>query len=96
MYCIPISPETEIKTLSRRAFQNDHSIPAIYYLHIPLIHLVYPPKFLHKLCFQFPLGFTILPRGIENNTCAKSFGGDQGVLWECASSEWKSAILAVL
>ena len=29
----------------------------IRYFHIPMIHLVYP----HKHCFQFLLGFTILP-----------------------------------
>ena len=33
-----------------------------------------PPIFLHKLCFQFLLGFTILPREIENNTYAKILG----------------------
>ncbi len=26
---------------------------------LPIIHLVYPPKFLHKHCFQFLLGFTM-------------------------------------
>ena len=31
-------------------------------VHIPIIHLGYPPKVLHKHGFQFLLGFTILPR----------------------------------
>ncbi len=26
---------------------------------VPIIHLVYPPNFLHKHCFQFLLGFTM-------------------------------------
>jgi len=37
-----------------------------------------PPKVLRKHCFHFLLGFTILPRELENNTYAK-FGGGGGV-----------------
>ena len=66
----------------------------IHYFPIPIIHLVNPlppppppppththKKVLHKLCFQFLLGFTILPRKLENNTYAKFFflgGGGWG------------------
>ena len=58
----------------------------IHYFPIPMIHLVSPlpspPKnVLHKHCFQFLLGFTILPRKLENNTYAIFFfffGGGGG------------------
>ena len=52
----------------------------IHYFPTPIKHLVYPPsplplkKALHKHCFQFLLGFTILPRKLENNTYAKFWG----------------------
>ena len=46
----------------------------IHYFHIPIIHFVYPPKVLQKNCFQFLLGFTILPRELVNNTYAKFWG----------------------
>ena len=36
------------------------------YFHIPIIHLVYPPRVLNKHSFQFLLGFTILRRAQEN------------------------------
>ena len=48
-----------------------------------VIHLVYPPKFWYKHCFQFLLGFTIAPR--EINTINAFFfvgGGGQVVLCE--------------
>ena len=34
----------------------------------PIIHLVYPPKILHNLCFSFRLGVTAVLREFENNT----------------------------
>ena len=46
----------------------------IRYIHISIIHLVYPPKVLQKHCFLFLLEFTILPRELENNTYAKFWG----------------------
>ena len=44
------------------------------------------PKILHiKLCFQFLLRFTILPREELKTMLMQNFGGKQGVLW----SMWK-------
>ena len=50
--------------------------------HFHIVHnaLCLPPKILHKYCFQFLLGLTIVPREIENNAYAK-FGGKQSALW---------------
>ena len=52
----------------------------IRYFPMPIIHLVYPPRVLHKHCFQFLLGFTILPRTWKQYLC-KNLWGEQGVLW---------------
>ena len=38
------------------------------------------PNVLHNHCFQFLLGFTILPGELENNANAKCFGAKQGIL----------------
>ena len=46
----------------------------IRYIHISIIHLVYPQEVLQKHCFLFLLEFTILPRELENNTYAKCWG----------------------
>ena len=43
----------------------------IRHLHTPIMHLIYPPKNLHNLCFSFLLGITAVPREIENNAYAK-------------------------
>ena len=42
--------------------------------HDPIIHLVYPPKFLHKHCFLFLLRFTIAPRQVETILTGKIWG----------------------
>ena len=50
---------------------------------MPIIHLVCAPppphtpqkNVLHKHCFHFLLGFTILPREFENNTPSAEFLG---------------------
>jgi len=60
----------------------------IRYFHIPIIHVVYPPKVLHKHCFQFLLGFTIVPRELENNTSAKFWGVNKVYYGLCESSEF--------
>ena len=44
------------------------------------MRLVYPPKILHKHCFQFLLGISFVLREIEDNSYA-NFGGKQGALW---------------
>ena len=57
----------------------------------PLIHPVYPPKFLHNLCFLFLLGITAVPREIEDNAYAKFGGGGGGNkvhFVRSASGEW--------
>ena len=52
-----------------------------------------PKKIFHNLCFSFLLGITALPREIENNAYAKSWGGQirsimgevqaaYGILWQ--------------
>ena len=38
------------------------------------MHLVYLPKILHNDCFQFLLGITVVPRGIQDNGYAKFWG----------------------
>ena len=43
----------------------------IHNFHMSIMHLLYPPKCLHKHCFQFLFGFTFLPRELENNTYVK-------------------------
>ena len=39
------------------------------------MHLVYPPRILHKNCFQFLLGITVVSREIKNNSYAFFLGG---------------------
>ena len=36
-----------------------------------------PPKTLHNLCFQFPLGITVAPREIKDNAYAKLWGANK-------------------
>ena len=43
------------------------------------MQLVYP-IILHKHCFQFLLGITVVPKGIEDNGYAKFWGGEQASL----------------
>ena len=77
----------------------EQRIDLIRYFHIPIIHIVYltppPPNVLHKHCFQFLLGFTILPRELENNTYAKFWGVNKVYYGLYESSEFTiSAIFA--
>ena len=44
---------------------------SIYHFHIDHNALCLPPKILHKHCFQFLLGITVVPREIEDNGYAK-------------------------
>ena len=55
----------------------------------PIMHLISSlPQILHNLCFSFLLGFTAVPREIENKGCAKFWGvkkwimGDVQVAYE--------------
>ena len=43
----------------------------ILYLHNTIIHRFYPPKYLHKHCFRFPLGHLHVSGEIVNNNYAK-------------------------
>ena len=73
----------------------ERRIDFIRYFHIPIIHVVYPPKVLHKHCFHFLLGFTIFPRELENNTYAKFWEANKVYYGLCESSEFTiSAIFA--
>ena len=40
------------------------------------MHLICP-QILHNLCFSFLLGITAVPREIENNAYAKSWGANK-------------------
>ena len=44
-----------------RHFHISHNVP----------YLPSPSQILHNLCFSFLLGNTAVPRGIEDNACAK-------------------------
>ena len=44
-----------------RHFHISHNVP----------YLPFPSQILHNLCFSFLLGNTAVPRGIEDNACAK-------------------------
>ena len=52
----------------------------------PIIHLICPPKILHKLCFSFLLGITAVPREIENNAYAKFWGANNVRYGKCGNS----------
>ena len=39
-----------------------------------------PPQILHNLCFSFLLGFTTVPREIENKGCAKFWGVEKCIM----------------
>ena len=60
---------------------------------LTIIHLIYPPPPPppppppKKYNFQVLLGGLQIPGQIGNNAYAKPLGGNQGVLWECESSE---------
>ena len=43
-------------------------------MHIPIVHLVCPPKILNKHCLQFPLGCTVIPTGNEKQGLCKIEG----------------------
>ena len=51
------------------------------------MHFVYPQKILHKHCFQFILGLTIVPREIENNAYAKLLGVNKVHYGQCENGE---------
>ena len=46
-----------------------------------IILFVCPPKILHKHCFQFLLGLTMIPRETGNKTYAEFWVDKQRVLW---------------
>ena len=72
----------------------------IHYLHkshnTPLLPPPPPPKKkkkkknLHRHCFRLLLGHFHVPGEIANNGYAKVLGGNRGVLWDCASSEYEN------
>ena len=64
--------------------------------HFDTVHnaLCLPPKILHKHCFQFLLGLTIVLGEIENNAYAKILGVNK-VHYGCGSDEWSEMPLAV-
>ena len=71
---------------SHFSFQHiDNSLPFTTCTN-PIIHLFYhpPPP---PLCFRLLLGHFHVLGEIANNGYAKVFGGNRGVLWDCASSE---------
>ena len=46
-------------------------------------------KDLHSHCFRHLLGHFHVSGEIANNGYANVLGGNRGVLWDCASSEWE-------
>ena len=61
----------------------------------PTIHLFYPPppqkkkNILRRHCFRLLLGHFHVPGEVANNGYANVLGGNRGVLWDCASSEYR-------
>ena len=51
-----------------------HSSLSIHHFHVDHNGPCLPPRTLHKYCFQFLLGITVIPREIKGNGYAK-FGG---------------------
>ena len=55
-------------------FRHRIMLPFVSHFHILHNALCLPSKILHKHCFQFLLGLTIIPREIENSAYAKFLG----------------------
>ena len=68
-------------------------IANIHYLHKSHNTPLLPPKNLHRDCFRLLLGHFHVPGEIANNCYTNVLGGNRGVLWDCASSEYKKIIL---
>ena len=62
----------------------------------PIIHLLLLPKNLHRHCFRLLLGHFHVPGEIANNCYANVLGGNRGVLWDCASGEFKLMSLTIV
>ena len=73
-----ISKRKDIKVSSNLQALID--IFAIYHVHMDHNAPCLPRKILHTHCFQFLLGFTVVPREIEDNGYI-NFGSEQGALW---------------
>ena len=63
-------------------------LESIHYLHKSHNTPLLPPKNLHRHCFRILLGHFYVPGEIANNGYANVLGGNRGVLWDCASSEF--------
>ena len=61
---------------------------SIHYLHKSHNTPLLPSKNLHRHCFRLLLGHFHVPGEIANNGYANVLGGNRGVLWDCASSEY--------
>ena len=64
---------------------------SIHYLHKSQNTPLLPPKNLHRHCFRLLSGHFHVPGEIANNGYAKVLGGNRGVLWDCASSEFSDS-----
>ena len=57
-----------------------------------MILFVFPPKFLRKGCFQFPLGLTIVPRENKNDAYAKFWATNKEYYGIFRNGQWQSHV----
>ena len=75
-FCVNAIPVIVNNALSLKSFLNPIYFDFTSIVHFGKYHniLCLSPKILHKHCFQFLLGLTMVPRENKNNAYAK-FGG---------------------